>query len=237
MKRPRAIFLDLDDTILDDTGCVDECWSAATARAEQMLSGLRAATLQETIREYAGWWWSDPDHNRSGRLDLRNATTNIVAECLQRLGFENGDAARSIANHYRDLRDENARPYDGAIETIAWFRSQGFLLGLMTNGAGPAQRAKIERFGLAAYFERVVIEGELGVGKPHPRVFETLLSALDVGPDETWAIGDNLEADVRGAMRVGLHGVWVDRQGKGLQDRPGAAPDRVIHELSDLMSI
>jgi putative hydrolase of the HAD superfamily len=237
VKRPRAIFLDLDDTILDDTGCVDECWSAATARGEQMLPGLGAGTLQETIREYANWWWSDPGRNQSGRLDLRNATTSIVAECLRRLGFEDGGAARSIANHYRDLRDERVRPYDGAIETIEWFRSQGFLLGLMTNGAGPAQYAKIERFGLAAHFGHVVIEGELGVGKPHPRVFETLLRALDVGPDETWAVGDNLEADVRGAMRVGLHGVWVDRQGKGLQGRPGETPDRVIRELRDLRSI
>lgn len=234
MTIPRGILLDLDDTILDDSGHAENCWMDATATAENIVPGLQADSLRTAIQEYANWWWADPERNRRGRLDLRRATTGIVEEVLRSLGFDNQAAASLIANRYRNLREERTELLDGALETLDWLRSQGIVLGLMTNGAGIPQRAKIERFGLAGYFQHIVIEGEFGVGKPDPKVFQTLLTALGVGADEAWAIGDNLEVDVRGAMRLGLHGVWVDRRGRGAL--PGVQPDRIIGQLRDLMS-
>ncbi len=231
---PTAILLDLDDTILDDSGCVNECWAEACAHAEQ-LTGIQPDLLQQTIREYASWWWADGERNRTGRLDLRRATRHVVGEALQRLGYSNGDAAQAIANHYRDLREERAKLYPGAIETIKWFRNQGIRLGLMTNGAAAAQRVKVERFGLAEHFDHIVIEGEFGVGKPDRRVFESLLDALRTEPTAAWAVGDNLEADVVGAMELGIYGIWVDRSGRGVRDDAAKHPDRIIGALSDLM--
>ncbi len=175
MILPRALLLDLDDTILDDSGCVDECWAEAATRGSSLVPGLTAIALQEAIRECGSWWWSDAERNRRGRLDLRAATTVVVGESLHRLGFQDTAAAGVIANHYRDLREEKARLHDGALETLEWARSQGIMLGLMTNGAGPAQRIKIERFGLERFFGHIVIEGECGYGKPDLRVYETLL--------------------------------------------------------------
>jgi len=235
MILPRALLLDLDDTILDDSGCVDECWAEAATRGSSLVPGLTAIALQEAIRECGSWWWSDAERNRRGRLDLRAATTVVVGESLHRLGFQDTAAAGVIANHYRDLREEKARLHDGALETLEWARSQGIMLGLMTNGAGPAQRIKIERFGLERFFGHIVIEGECGYGKPDLRVYETLLGALGVRPSDAWAVGDNLEADVRGAMRAGIHGVWVDRHERGIAD-DGPKPDRVIRELRDLQN-
>jgi putative hydrolase of the HAD superfamily len=233
-QKPAAVLLDLDDTILDDSGCVDECWSEAAATAEQMVPGLQATELLREIRAYAEWWWADPGRNRSGRLDLRTATTGIVEEAFRRLGYGDQSVPASIANHYRDLREERAQLHADAIQTIEWFRSQGVRLGLMTNGAGPPQRAKIERFDLAPYFGHIVIEGELGTGKPDPMVFQSLLAALDAEPDEAWAVGDNLEADVLGAQQLGIHGIWINRHGKDISNNSGR-PDRVIQTLHDLI--
>jgi putative hydrolase of the HAD superfamily len=235
MILPRALLLDLDDTILDDSGCGEECWAEAAIEVETLVPGLTADVLQLAIQEYASWWWSDPERNRRGRLELRSATAEVVRGSLDRLGFKNQDAAVMIANKYRDLKEERARLHDGALETLEWARSQGILLGLMTNGAGSAQRLKIERFGLEPFFGHMVIEGEYGYGKPDPRVYQGLMDALNVGPSDTWAVGDNLEADVRGAMRAGIHGVWVDRHDRGITD-DGPRPDRVIRELRDLLN-
>jgi putative hydrolase of the HAD superfamily len=230
---PRAVFLDLDDTILDDSGCVDECWSEAIAAGVVNLPGLTADVFQATLREHANWWWSDPDRNRRGRLDLRTATATVVNESLRKLGIEDPTSAASIANQYRDLRQERERLHEGAIETIEWFREQGVTLGLMTNGAGPPQRTKIDRFNLGQYFGHIVIEGEFGAGKPHPSVYQSLLAALHADPNQAWAVGDNIEADVRGAMKQGIHGIWIDRHNKGHIE--GLAPDRTITALRDLM--
>ena len=81
-----------------------------------------------------------------------------------------------------------------------------------------------------------MIEGEFGFGKPDRRVFESLLAALRVKPHETWAVGDNIEIDVFGAMDVGIHGIWVDASGGGLPAGATRRPDRVIASLKELMN-
>ncbi|HEY8766898.1 MAG TPA: HAD hydrolase-like protein, partial [Dehalococcoidia bacterium] len=60
--------------------------------------------------------------------------------------------------------------------------------------------------------------------------------ALRVEPRETWAVGDNVEVDVFGAMDVGIHGIWVDASGRGLPAGATRRPDRVIASLRELVN-
>jgi putative hydrolase of the HAD superfamily len=232
---PRAVLVDLDDTILDDSSCVEGCWADACAEAGIRTSGLDVAALRAEIRSHADQWWRDMSRNQRGRLDLRAATREIVREVFERLGYD-GALAADVANHYRDLREERVTAFPGAIETLAWLREYHVRLGLMTNGSSSGQRAKIERFGLAQYFDHILIEGEFGCGKPDPKVFSCLLAALGAQGDEAWAVGDNIEADVFGAMDAGIHGIWVDAAGRGLREAAARRPDRVVAALSDLMN-
>lgn len=229
---PKALLVDLDDTILDDSGCVDTCW--ADACAEAGAPDLGYPTLRQAIREYADWWWSAVDRNARGRLELRAATREIVVEVFRRGSFGDETVAVAIANRYRDLREERATPFPGAIEALDYLRSAGVRLGMMTNGAAAPQRDKIERFKLAPYFQHIVIEGEFGAGKPDRRVYETLLRELGADPGDTWAIGDNLEFDVIAPMKLGIHGIWVDVRGRGCDGRPDK-PDRIVAALADLV--
>jgi HAD superfamily hydrolase (TIGR01509 family) len=232
---PAGILIDLDDTTLDDSGCVEGCWIDACAEAGLRIPGLDIETLRTEVRTRGDAWWSDASRHQRGRLDLRAASREIVREVFDLMGYDVALAA-DVANHYRDLREERVRPFEGAIETLDALRAQGVRLGLTTNGGGPAQRQKIDRFQLAQHFEHIVIEGELGCGKPDPRVFETLLRALRVEPHEAWAVGDNIEVDVYGAMDVGIHGIWVDASGRGLPAEATRLPDRVIASLSELVN-
>jgi putative hydrolase of the HAD superfamily len=234
MPAPEAILIDLDDTIIDDNGCVDSCWHDAVTEAASSLNGFGVQDLRAAIDRQAAWYWSDPARHRAGRLDLRACTASIVAEAFAPLGISDASMARRTAEHYRDLREERAQLFPGALTTLDHLRSLGCKLGLMTNGAGPAQRAKLERFGLTGYFEHIVIEGEFGAGKPDERVFQSLLSVLRVDSSKTWAVGDNLDFDVRAAMRLGIFGVWVNPLEAGSEDGH-PAPDRVISSIEQLI--
>lgn len=233
MKLPAAILIDLDDTILDDSGCVDACWDEACTLAAGRF-GFDADRLRRTISEQSSAWWSAPGRHRRGRLDLRAATAEIVGDALTRLGND-AAPARVISDRYRDIREERATLFAGAVETLEWLRGQGVRLGMMTNGAGPAQRAKIERFALERHFEHILIEGEFGAGKPDPSVFETLLRELGATPATAWAIGDNLAVDVYGAMDAGIHGIWIDARDRGVPV-DWREPDRIVSALTDLRS-
>jgi putative hydrolase of the HAD superfamily len=231
---PAGILIDLDDTILDDSGCVEACWADACTEAARRVPGLDTVALQREIASYANWWWSDAERTRVGRLDLQAATRKIVTETMRRMGVADAKIAADVAILYRALRDQRSRLFDGTIETLTELRARGVRLGLMTNGGGPAQRAKIERFQLAHHFEHIVIEGEFGVGKPDPRVFTSLLKALRVEPGDAWAVGDNIEVDVFGAMDAGIFGIWVDASGRGLPVGATRQPDRIITTLREL---
>jgi putative hydrolase of the HAD superfamily len=106
---------------------------------------------------------------------------------------------------------------------------------MATNGSADGQRTKIERFGLAPYFERIIVEGEFGLGKPHREVYEALFASLGAGPSKTWSVGDNLDFDVGGPQSFGVFGIWVDGPGHGLPSGSRVRPDRVIRSIRELM--
>ena len=79
------------------------------------------------------------------------------------------------------------------------------------------------------------VEAEV-VGKPSPAYFEAALAALGAEPAETVMVGDDVEADVSAAIRLGLHGVLV-RTGKFREATLAAAdpvPDAVLDSIADL---
>ena len=140
-----------------------------------------------------------------------------------------------MATRYTALRDQAVTPFPGALQALARLRSTGVKLALLTNGSAEKQREKIARFDLQRFFDHVQVEGELGVGKPDPRAFESVLAALGVAPADAWMVGDNLLSDIEGAQRVGVHAIWIDAHGNGLPTDEGVMPDRVISSLSELL--
>jgi putative hydrolase of the HAD superfamily len=232
---PKAILVDLDDTIIDDTGSVERCWQAAWEDAAPSLPGLDLVTLLAASKRAANWYWSDPERHRLGRQDLRRSTTEVVQTALLSLGRDRPDLARAVAYAYRDLRDAAIECFPGAIETLVELVRRGYSLALLTNGAGLPQRAKIERFVLAPYFASIHIEGEMGFGKPDERAYQHALEALGVEPHEAWMVGDNFEWEVVVPQRLGLGTVWIDRQAKGIPIGTSVTPDHVIQSLDQIL--
>lgn len=231
---PRAMLLDMDDTILVDSAKADDCWRAVLHRFASRLSGLAPEALFAAIQDYRDWFWSDPERHRRGRLDLDAARQEIVAAALLRLGIDTPTLAGKMARAYSAQREDAMRPFPGAIKTLHWLRGRGVGLALLTNGAADPQRRKIEKWGLAPFFDCIVVEGEFGVGKPDERVYRHALAQLGVTPVEAWMVGDNLEWDVAAPQQLGMSGIWVDFAGTGLPAFSPVRPDRIIRTLSEL---
>ncbi len=231
---PPAILLDLDDTILDDSSLVGDFWRQACEDQAQHFAPVDAQTVAEAIRRTSRWFWGDAERHRSGRLELEAARREVARLALRELGIGDESLAARIGDGYSRRRDVGMAPFPDAIETVKWLREAGIRLALLTNGAGPAQRKKIIRFGLSDLFDVILVEGELGYGKPDERVFRTALEVLDVAPSEAWMVGDNLEWDVAAPQRLGIFAIWIDRRGRGLPPGSPVRPDRIIPALSML---
>jgi putative hydrolase of the HAD superfamily len=234
MRLPPAILLDLDDTILDDSSNIDQCWRNACAANAAALGDLHESVVLETIRNTSRWYWSDPERHREGRLELDAARRGVVLLALQELGIANPKLAANIGDAYSHHREAGMEPLPDAIDTVRWLKASGCALALLTNGAGPAQRKKIERFGLTEFFDAILVEGEVGFGKPDLRIYQLALSRLHISRRDAWMVGDNLEWDVAAPQELGLVGIWVDRSARGLSPGTTVRPDRIIRALADL---
>jgi putative hydrolase of the HAD superfamily len=231
---PRALLLDLDDTILDDSSRVHESWLDACGDHADRLAPFDAAVVVDAIRKTSKWFWGDPDRHRTGRLQLDAARREVVRLALVNLGIDNIELACCIGDAYSHRRDVGMEALPDAIDTVRWLRDSGRRLALLTNGAEDAQRKKITRFELGDLFDAILVEGELGFGKPDERVYHRALSALAVKPSDAWMVGDNLEWDVAAPQALGMIGVWLDVRGRGLPEHSSVRPDQVIRSLAEL---
>jgi putative hydrolase of the HAD superfamily len=231
--QPAAIFFDMDGTILDWQTGMEESWLAA---CEALCDGSFAPEeIVVLVRARRDWFWGDPERSRTGRMDLDAASREIVRHAFADAGLRDAALADRIAADYRARREAHLVPYPGAIETLAAIRARGIRTALLTNGGAQSQRRSVERNGLAAYFDCIVIEGEFGAGKPDERVFHHALDAVCATSVATWMVGDNLAADIAPAVALGMHAVWVDGVGGGLPADPPARPHRIVRAISELL--
>jgi putative hydrolase of the HAD superfamily len=231
---PRAVLFDLDDTLLDYSGGADACWEAACTRVAAP-AGVDPGALMAAIVETRRWFWSDPERHRRERVDMLRAWRTITVHALERCGRAADHAlAGAIAELFAARRRESMRLFPDALACLEAYRRRGVPLALVTNGDKREQRDKIERHDLARFFDAIVIEGEFGAGKPDEAVYRHALAAVGTRPPDAWMIGDNLEFDVAGAERLGIHGIWIDRAGRGVPPDSPVRPPRIIRALAEL---
>ncbi len=232
----KALLVDLDDTLLDYTGGVDQSWLEACS-ALAAPAGVDPETLHAAIVRTRRWFWGDPDRHRRERVDMLGAWRKIAAHALADVGTPDERLAGDIAGDFDARRWGRMALFPGVSEALGRLRQRGVLLALVTNGDPSQQRRKIEQYDLARSFDVILIEGEFGAGKPDESVYRHVLARLGASPSEAWMVGDHLEWDVAAPQRLGLRGVWVDAQGRGLPEPPPTRPHRIVRAFAEILDV
>jgi len=232
---PKGILFDLDDTIIAYGATADSTWWRICGEYANQSDRFDTNTLYRAIREMGNWYWSDKERHKTGRQDLNSARRQIVSLAFQKLNIIDNSLAWKIADTFSEQREEDAYLFEGAEETLEYFNDTGVSLALITNGASDKQRNKIERFNLKRFFKSILIEGEVGIGKPEEAIYLKALDKLKLKPKEVWMVGDNLEWEVEAPQKLGIFSIWNDYAKKGLPPDSRIIPDRIIHHISELM--
>ena len=87
--------------------------------------------------------------------------------------------------------------------------AQEFRLGLISNGTGATQRAKLRALNVEGLFDPVVISEEVGFRKPDARIFELAIAKWAVLPGTVLFVGDDPISDIQGATAAGLRALRV----------------------------
>lgn len=233
------MVIDLDDTLISAYRRPDLAWLCVCQGFQTQLGDLDPDFAAHALTEAGRAFWNDPESHVVGRADPRGARRIIAAKAfvgLRRDGHTtpSAEVAERIADAFSLHRDRQMRLEPGADAVLVHLRDAGYRLALLTNGAGPLQRAKIERFGLASRFHHIQIEGEVGVGKPDPAAFRRMFAALAVEPAEVCFVGDSLVWDIRPAMALGCFTILYDPEAGEAVGRGSGDAHVVVRTLASL---
>jgi len=95
--------------------------------------------------------------------------------------------------------------YQDVIPTLERLKPH-YRLGAVTNG-----NADIYRIGLGHLFEFSWSAADAGQQKPHPTVFNSLLSKHQIKTHEVIHIGDDPISDIKGARQSNIRAIWLNR--------------------------
>ena len=235
---PRAMLIDMDDTILSAYGRPEIAWNNVAAEFADEFGSTSSQQVATAIVESGRKFWASAA--AEWRLKLEEARHVVVQGGFDALADAGHaplslDLATRLANRFHAYREEEMFVFPGAHDAIDALKELGIKLALVTNGAAGPQRAKVERFALTHRFDHIQIEGEHGFGKPEERAYLHAMEALGVTAPETWMIGDNLEWEVVAPQRLGIYAIWMDVHGEGLPAGSTIKPDRIIRSLTELL--
>ncbi len=223
LSRIRAITLDLDDTLWP-------VWPTIR-QAEQTLQSWLAQHAPATARYLA-----DPQvlHEVRARvsLDSPHMAHDLSwqrHEAIRRALTHAGDDPALAGPAFEVFFEQRHRVslYEDALPALQAL-ARKFPVVAVSNG-----NADVHRVGIGAHFHGSVSARDVGVGKPHPRIFEVAAACAGVAMHEVLHIGDDAALDVLGACAVGMQTVWVNREGHAWTD-----PQRQPHlSVTDLLAL
>jgi putative hydrolase of the HAD superfamily len=233
---PKAIVFDLDDTLVQTNSASAITWEGLAREFARELS-VNEDVFSTALDESRKWFWDDAQRHKTWRLRMGESSAEVLRLTNLRLGLTPVPDAmlERFAASYVQRFFSALDMFPDARIVLDALHARGTQLALITNGGAEWQRRKIDLHALESEFECIVVEGEFGVGKPDPRTYKHVLSALGVDAAETWMVGDRLDWDVLAPQTVGITGVWFDFQAKGLPAKRQGEPNRIIKKLSELL--
>jgi putative hydrolase of the HAD superfamily len=126
---------------------------------------------------------------------------------------------------------KNLFPY--TIEILEYLKSKDYSMHLITNGFESVQFKKIKNSNLADYFTEVITSEASNSLKPNKEIFEYALKVSNANVETSIMIGDNEDADIQGAINVGMDSIFVNH----LQIQPTVPATHTITHLKELENI
>jgi len=159
-----------------------------------------------------------------------SGSPEMASWALASLGIADPALATALGRRFEDAGlAGDVEPLPGAGETLVALAQRGVRLALVCDtgfSGGRIVRQFLARVGLLEALEIQVFSDEVGVPKPHRRMFEAALRPLGVDPADTVHVGDLRPTDVAGGRGVGMGTVRLR----------AAHDDRSVHPEADAVA-
>ena len=195
----RAIFIDIDDTLLDYIPCCREAFEFALPEHPEYF---------DLFFEISGRLFSEAKH---GLHTIAEVMELYPKEFIATIGYP-PEAVDPFKHAFRAAWGKTHTLVPGAKEMLENLQAKGYRLFAASNSFGHLQRSRLEQAGILPYFEDTYISMDIGYDKPDIRFYQEALRRYGLQPHEVLMIGDSMTTDVIGAQKAGMDALFFDRQ-------------------------
>lgn len=190
----KHIFFDLDHTLWDFE-------KNSNLTFKQLFQTHKIPLeLNDFLKVYSPINFSYWKRYREEKVSKEVLRYGRLKDTFDALEFEIEDALiDQLAIDYIAVLPNNNHLFDGAFELLDYLKSK-YQLHIITNGFEEVQNIKLEKSGIRKYFNEIITSESVGVKKPNPKVFQFALEKTGALPAQSIMVGDNLEADIIGAL-------------------------------------
>ncbi|MGE4570438.1 MAG: phosphoglycolate phosphatase [Gammaproteobacteria bacterium] len=214
--KPKLIMIDVDGTLVDSvpdlTHCVDE----------MMMQLGKESCGEVKVRQWVG--------NGVSKLVERALTGELEAT-------PNSDDYEKAYPVFLELYAENTAKrsclYDGVREGLDYMKSQGYLLGCVTNKAEQFTLPLLKALGIFDDFSIIISGDTLAKKKPDPLPLLHSAEYFGVSPKDCMMLGDSVN-DVKAARAAGFAIICMSYGYNHGNDIADEAPDLVLDSMSEL---
>jgi putative hydrolase of the HAD superfamily len=238
----QAITIDFWNTVVDSRN--------GQARRDVRMDAVRA------VYRHSGRTWNQEEVDEALRVSYATfekhwrgeQRTLSASECLEvmwkHLSFDVPE--RLHAQTVRSFEDSILAGLPGllpgAAEALEKLAGR-YRLALISDTAfspGRVLREVLTAHGVDQYFSYLAFSDEVGVSKPHPRIFDAALRALDADAADSVHVGDIERTDIAGARARGMRSILFRGDESGRYHHENTAEntdaDAVAHSWTEILA-
>jgi 2-haloalkanoic acid dehalogenase type II len=238
----RVVLFDLGSTLI----YFDASWLEVIPRATLALCDtLRRHGLNLPREEFANRFQQRMfEYYQQRESEFIEYTTqrilqDLLAECG--LGSISPQLLRRALDDFYATTQAHWQVEEDTHPTLTSLLEKGYRLGLISNASDALDvHTLVDKAALRNYFEQILISAEVGIRKPHPRIFQLALDFFGVKPAEAVMVGDTLGADILGANQIGMRSIWITRRANTPDNRDHLdtiQPTAAVNTLSEIPAL
>lgn len=230
--RYRHIFFDWDNTLWDFSANSEKALSVlfSVYRFDRYFPDFK--TFHDLYKEHNAQLWDD---YAAGRIKREYLETERFEYPLRVVGCTDAEAVEALKVRYLELLGEQTALKPWAKETLEYLKGKGKKLYVISNGFSAVQHLKIASSGLKDYFDRIYLSEDVKEHKPDKAFFDYMLKSSNARKRESLVVGDNLTADITGAVKAGIDCVYYAPDYNGEPLTP--MPNYIIKNLLELKEL
>jgi putative hydrolase of the HAD superfamily len=231
MQKYKHLFFDLDHTLWDfDTN--------AKLTLEDIFSTYQ---LHETIKvDFDAFYKKYLHHNKllweryqNGYITAEELKWKRMWRTLMDFKVANEALSKQLSVSFLEILPTKTTVFPYTNEILHYLHNKSYKMHLITNGFAKTQKSKIKNSNIDHFFTHIITSEESNSMKPEKEIFDFAINVSSAKLEESIMIGDNPDADIKGALNYGMDCIFVQH----VDTECTFSPTHTITHLQQLESI